>query len=339
MSQYCTCGNPLLDYQAHVTKEFLDKWHLIENDAILLDDERASLFDDLEQNFEVQCIPGGATQNAIRVCQWILGVPNCTVFFGAIGNDKYGSVLKQKMLNAGVNVQYQINPTVKTGTCAAMLHDNHRSLCAHLSAANTFTEDHIEIPENRKLIERAKYYYISGFFITSCASAYLKIAKHSAENKKIFMTNLAAPFIPKFYKEVLNEVMPYVDVLFGNESEAAAFAEVFDLKTTDVAEIAKTISKMPMKNSGRQRLVIFTQGADPTYVVSGDTVMKYAVHKLSHSEIVDTNGAGDAFAGGFLAQYIQEKPVEECVCCGHFAAATIIKQNGCTLPAVCGYKS
>lgn len=45
-------------------------------------------------------------------------------------------------------------------------------------------------------------------------------------------------------------------------------------------------------------MVVFTQGPDPTYVVYGDTVLQYPVHKLTLSEIVDTNGAGDAFAGG-----------------------------------------
>ena len=45
-------------------------------------------------------------------------------------------------------------------------------------------------------------------------------------------------------------------------------------------------------------MVVFTQGSDPTYIVYGDTVLEFPVKKLSLSEIVDTNGAGDAFVGG-----------------------------------------
>lgn len=331
-------GNPLLDFQAHVTKEFLEKWKLNEDDAILLDDEQASIFEELERNFEVTVVPGGATENALRVCQWILNKPKCTVAFGAIGDDKYGKVMIQKTTEAGVNVQYQVNPSVKTGTCAALLYNEHRSLCAHLSAASTFTEDHIDKTENQKIIEKAKFFYISGFFITVCPSAIMRIAKHSTEQKKTFILNLAAPFVPKFYMKVLNELMPHVDILFGNESEAVSFAETFNYGTKDIVEIARKISKWPKKNHEKQRLVVFTQGADPTYVIFGDTVMQFPVKKLSSSEIVDTNGAGDGFAGGFIAQYLQDSSLQECVRCGHFAAATIIQQNGCTLPPTCSYK-
>lgn len=50
-------------------------------------------------------------------------------------------------------------------------------------------------------------------------------------------------------------------------------------------------------------MIVFTQGADPTYVVYGTTVLKFPVQKLLPSEMVDTNGAGDAFVGGILMSY------------------------------------
>ena len=57
--------------------------------------------------------------------------------------------------------------------------------------------------------------------------------------------NLSAPFVLKFYVKTVAEVLPYVDVLFGNESEAVAFAESFNLGTMDVVEIAKKIANWP----------------------------------------------------------------------------------------------
>ena len=53
--------------------------------------------------------------------------------------------------------------------------------------------------------------------------------------------------------------------------------------------------------------------------------------------LVDTNGAGDAFVGGFLAQLVLEKPIAECVRAGHYAARTIIQRSGCTFPKECNY--
>ncbi|GAA6111114.1 adenosine kinase isoform X1 [Tachysurus ichikawai] len=57
-----------------------------------------------------------------------------------------------------------------------------------------------------------------GFFLTVSLESILKVAKHAFENNKIFCLNLSAPFISEHYKDSLMEVMPYVDVLFGNET-------------------------------------------------------------------------------------------------------------------------
>ena len=54
--------------------------------------------------------------------------------------------------------------------------------------------------------------------------------------------NFSAPFIAQFFKQQLDEVLPYVDYVIANESEAAAYAESHDLKTTDVVEIAKEVA-------------------------------------------------------------------------------------------------
>ncbi|CAD6195082.1 unnamed protein product [Caenorhabditis auriculariae] len=328
--------NPLLDIQTRVEKPFLDKWGLKENDAILCDDKLAGMFDELAENYEVEYIPGGAAQNALRVCQWILNNPKRSVFFGAVGSDKFGEMLRSKAQEAGVNAQYQVNETVKTGTCAALINGTHRSLCAHLAAANTFTVDHLNKAENVRLVDDAKFYYITGFFITVCPPAIMQIANHSNDHNKTFMLNLSAPFISQFFFEPLSQILPYVDVLFGNEDEAAAFAKAAGFDTTDVKEIALKAAALP-KKSNRKRLIVFTQGPDPVIVVDGDSVTEFPVKRLAAEEIIDTNGAGDAFVGGFLAQFIQGKSLAEAVECGCYAACEIIKKQGCTVPESCKY--
>lgn len=328
--------NPLLDIQTTVEKAFLDKWGLKENDAILCDDKHVEMFAELVKNYPVEYIPGGAAQNSLRVCQWILNAPNRTVFFGAVGKDSYGEQLANKAKSAGVNVRYQVNETIKTGTCAALINGTHRSLCAHLAAANTFTQDHLKTEENLKIIESAKFFYVTGFFITVCPPAIMQLAQHSSEFNKTFCLNLSAPFISQFFFEKLSEILPYVDVLFGNEDEAEAFSKAAGFETTSVKEIALKAAALPKKSS-KKRLVVFTQGPEPVIVVEGDKVTEYPVHRLEKDEIVDTNGAGDAFVGGFLAQFIQGKGIEAAVECGSYAAREIIKKNGCTVPEVCKY--
>ena len=81
------------------------------------------------------------------------------------------------------------------------------------------------------------------------------------------------------------------------------------------------------------RKVIITQGKDSTVVAEGDSVIEYPVTPIDANLIVDTNGAGDAFVGGFLGMLALEQPLEKCVNVGHYAAGEIIKASGCMLPA------
>ncbi|GMS91289.1 hypothetical protein PENTCL1PPCAC_13464 [Pristionchus entomophagus] len=329
--------NPLLDLQAHVEKKFLDKWGLKENDAIMCDDERIDMFDELINNYKVNYIPGGATLNALRVCQWMLNEPNKTIYFGAIGDDTYGTMISQKSIEAGVNVQFQVSEGIKTGTCAALINGIHRSLCSHLAASTTFKIDHILQENNWELVKKAQYCYYSGFFLTVCPDAAAAVSRELCERNRPVLLNLAAPFISQCFWEPLTSAIYYADYVFGNEDEAVAYAKAAGLYTNDLTEIAKYMAGTDKANDRRQRVVILTRGADPVLVVSQDSVREVPVDRLPKDKIVDTNAAGDAFVGGFLSQLVQGKGDIECVKAGNYAASEIIQQHGCTFPSYCNF--
>lgn len=67
------------------------------------------------------------------------------------------------------------------------------------------------------------FFHLQGFFLTVSPESILKVATQSSENNKIFCMNLSAPFISQFFKEPLMKVMPYVDILFGNETVRNVF--------------------------------------------------------------------------------------------------------------------
>lgn len=277
-------------------------------------------------------------QNSLRVCQWLLQKPNVTTFFGAVGNDDYRKTLEDKARSDGVNVQYQVTPDVPTGTCAALITGTKRSLCANLAAANTFKIDHILKDVNKNQLTSAEYFYISGFFITVSPETILHVAKYANESNKYFMMNLSAPFVCEFYKDTLIEALPLIDFLFGNESEALAFAKsCLNSDETDLKVIAHKIAEFPKTNAEKQRIVIITQGYLPVLVMHKGKLLEFPVQKLEANEIVDTNGAGDAFVGGFLAQFIQRKSIETCVKCGIWAAKQIIQRSGCTFEGLPGF--
>jgi adenosine kinase len=144
---------------------------------------------------------------------------------------------------------------------------------------------------------------------------------------------LSAPFICQFFSKQLFEVLPFVDYLFGNESEALALGQTLELGMTDVAEIARHISQIPKIDGVEGRKVIFTQGALPTIVACKGEIEKFPVNEIPDKDILDTNGAGDAFVGGFLSQLVQERPLSACVSAGHYAASVIIRTLGVIFPA------
>jgi len=145
--------------------------------------------------------------------------------------------------------------------------------------------------------------------------------------------NLSAPFLCQFFKEPMLAAIPYVDILFGNESEAATFAKENDLGTEDIKEIAMKIAEIPKTNQSRKRMVVFTQGDLPIIVCQDGRIVEFSVPSLSAEDMVDTNGAGDAFVGGFLAHLVKGKPVAQCVELGIRAAKMIIGRSGCTFPS------
>ena len=223
---------------------------------------------------------------------------------------------------------------------------------ANLAAANTFTASHLETPEAKTIIDRAKVngymtppllitqmfkiYYSAGFFLTVSVDSMLHVAKQAVEKNKIYCLNLSAPFIVQFFKDQLRAIMPYADFLFANESEAAVYGESMGYGN-DIRTIALKTAAEPKASGTRPRIVVFTQGADSTIVAVGGKVMTFPVEKLAKELLVDTNGAGDAFVGGFLSQLVRDKPLEECVRAGHFAARTIIQRSGCSFPKECNF--
>lgn len=333
-------GNPLLDISANVDQAFLDKYELKLADQILAEDKHQPLYKDLADKKDVLYIPGGATQNSVRVAQWILKTPGSTSYYGCIGKDDFGEKMQAYCKRDGVDARYSVDESTPTGTCGVAVVGKERSLVANLGAANNYKVEHLKKEENWAVVEKADVIYSAGFFITVSPESISLTAKHCAEKNKIYVMNLSAAFIMEVppFKKVLSETMPYVDILFGNETEAASFAKSEEWDTTDISEIALKISALSKENSKRPRTVVITQGADDTIVATEGKVKSYPVIRLPSSELVDTNGAGDAFVGGYLSQLLLGKDTEASIKAANFAANVIIQRSGCTFPDSCSFK-
>ncbi|KAI8636072.1 Ribokinase-like protein [Parasitella parasitica] len=325
--------NPLLDIQCKPSQELMDRYDLKANDAILANASHEPLYKEIVDKYEVAYVAGGAAQNTARGAQYFLP-PNSTAYMGCISDDEFGKTMKAAAEADGLHTNYEITKKADTGTCAVLITDNNRSLVANLAAAEKFQASFLQKPENWKLVEDAKYYYMGSFFIThdgGFESARL-VSQHASDNNKTFALNLSAPFLSQFYKERLDSIIKNTDILFGNEDEARTYSEQAGWDTKDVEEIAKKLSQLE-KGNANPRLVVITQGSEATVVAGGDASNTYPVIKVAESDIVDTNGAGDGFCGGFMGLYAQGiNDPARCVQAGHYLANIVIKRVGPTYP-------
>ena len=134
------------------------------------------------------------------------------------------------------------------------------------------------------------------------------------------------------------KAIEFADFVFCNEHEAKEFGKQQGMTEIDFEQIATKIAKWKKNNTQRPRVAIITQGPLPVVVAINHPgqenveVKQYPISELTKEEIVDTCGAGDAFVGGFLSQYYQDKPVDTCISAGIYLSREIVKGSGCTFP-------
>ena len=144
---------------------------------------------------------------------------------GSVGDDDLKATLQKANDAENVQSAYQIQPSpAETGACAVIISGHDRSLVTTLRAAEQFTPAHLATPEIEKLINGAKFFYIEGYFLTHGIESAMEVAKGASAHGKTVVLNLSAPFIPQFFKHQLETLLPHVDILIGNESEAASYA-------------------------------------------------------------------------------------------------------------------
>jgi adenosine kinase len=317
----------LTDIQAQGNEALLQKYGLKANDAILAEEKHLGIYEDLLNNYSAKLIAGGGAQNTARGAQYLLP-PNSTVFLGGVGDDKYAAILHDAVKAAGLRVEYRVDKKEKTGRCGVVITGHDRSMCTDLGAANHYDLEHLKSPEVWKLVEGATHYFVGGYHLTVCPPAIQVLAEEAANNNKVFVFSLSAPFIPQFFKDPLDASAPYWDYVIGNETEALAYAESHGLETKDIKEIAKHLAALPKANAKRERVAIITQGTLPTIVAEGGKITEYPVHAIDKSLINDTTGAGDAFAGGFTAGLVAGESLAQCVDQGQWLAKLSIQELG-----------
>jgi len=328
-------GNPIVDITAQTDEETLKKFNLKLGGTVFANEENKGYFKLLEKDPKVKYIPGGSIQNTLRVASWCINMePQTSKLFkitmlGATGKDNY----REKIINAftlsGVNYLLECIPEEETSRCGVGIIKKERCLLPEIRASNKISEKFIK--EHRDEIYKYDALLIEGYFIKERFEIIKSLCLRFKIKKKIVILTLGSvDTVEKNYDKVI-ELVNCSDLVVGNMEELETLLGEKGLKEEDIFE------KLSKKLVSKSRLFVVTNGKKGVILAkynykkgNMDFVLHSFPSQVKNEEIVDLNGAGDAFLGGFLSQYMQGKSFEACCKAGNDVAGVIIRNIGCT---------
>lgn len=267
---------------------------------------------------------------------------NLVGFLGSVGEDQEGLNYQQLLIKEGITPIFEMIPKKDTGRCLVLCKDRDRIHFTDLGASVNISEDFVN--NHWSIIEDAKLIYTELYIIRDRFNIAKKIAKLGINDDKIYGFNLPATgFIAQFFDDIYTFVQ-CADILFANIEEATFFAEKLKEKNLigsydNIPSMLKQLAMLSKRNENKCRVIAVTSGPKPAWVCQYDfneikeTICEsFEVFDVPIEKIIDTNGAGDSFAGGFLSQYVDGASIEECMKAGLWAAHIIIQERGFNIP-------
>lgn len=277
-------GNALVDIVTEVEEQFLLD-HNIEKGLMTLVDEahQTKVSNAINMNKSNKQCGGSAANSIIAVSQF----GGSSYYSCKVANDDLGNFYAKDLKANGVesNLHNENLPDGITGKCLVMTTaDASRTMNTFLGITESYSTTEI----NEQALKDAQYLYIEGYLVTSeNGQEAMKYAKKLAEDNDVLTAlTFSDPAMVKYFKEPMESVVGTgVDLLFCNEEEAMLFTGKETLLEAREA----------LKNAAKK--FIITQGENGAMIFDGDTFIDIEPYTV---KAIDTNGAGDLFAGAFL---------------------------------------
>lgn len=328
-------GNPTVDVTVHVTIAELSELGLRVGSEIASasQDTKERVVSAALSNPCTHVTPGGAALNSMRVAAWSGKESIRASFLGSVGQDANAKILTDAMHAVGVTPLLLEVASESTGVCAALVENisRDRSLATVRGAAGAITPEFLRTPAVASALQEASLLYATSFVLTTPARAAcaMHMAGVAAARGVPFALNLSsAGMLPKVDR-VLANLLPMCGYVFGNAEELRAFARLrsWDTAASDM-ECAKWLAAM----LGPGGAAVITAGPESTLMARKDGEAQFfRVPIVPKDDIMDTNGCGDAFVGGFLAKAVQGLDLPQCIDEGHRCAGIILCRCGCSL--------
>jgi len=307
MKKVLGIGNALTDILIRLQDDgFLKKFSLPKGSMQLVDSILSEQISNAIEKIERSLVSGGSASNTIHGLA-ALGVE--TGFIGKVGKDRLGDFFEFDMKNRGIT-PLLLRGNSDSGRCISLIStDSERTMATYLGAAVELTADDI----SQNLYEGYDYFHIEGYLVQNreLIEAALKMAK---ETGLLVSLDLASYNVVEDNRDFLLEMTKkYVDILFANEEEAKTFTK--EKKHENALEFMSEFCNISILKEGSKGSLISCNGEKTK--ISIDPVKS-----------IDTTGAGDLYASGFLYGLINSLSIEKCGQIASLTAANVIQTIG-----------
>ncbi len=306
MSSVLGLGNALVDILARITDDsMLDELKLPKGSMQLIDDKGVELIYNKAGHLITDKASGGSAANTIN------GLANLGIkagFIGKIGSDKMGDFFKSDLESSNIE-PFLLKGKNSSGTSTVLISpDSERTLATFLGAAIELTATDLK----KEMFEGYTYFHVEGYLVQNyeLVETALKMAKEAGLTTSLDLAsyNVVEDNL-EFLKKITKE---YVDIIFANEEEAKAFTGMEEYDALE--EISKYADISIVKLGKKGSLVKYKGNVVNVGVIPADSI--------------DTTGAGDLYAAGFLYGMVNNLSPKQCAEIGSVTSGNVIEVIG-----------
>ena len=311
MKKILGIGNALVDVMTVIPDESqLSQFNLPKGSMTMVDATRSGEIKQAINGLKKTLASGGSAGNTIYGLG-VMGVHSS--FIGKVGRDEMGNFYEKDMVDAGLTPVLMRSANSPTGTAVALVTpDSERTFATHLGAATELSADDL----NASHFKGYNILYVEGYLIYNLplVERAFRMAKenHMCIALDLASFNVVKEMLPAF-ERIVNE---YVDIVFANEEEARAFTGLGPVDALN--EISK-----------RCKIAVVKTGPDGSWIKRDNEVVKVDALKV---KAVDTTGAGDLYAAGFLYGFSNGFSLDKCGLFGSILAGKVIEVIGARMP-------
>ena len=309
-----TIGNALVDVLAKTSEDYIAQQKIesgMEKGSMnLVDEKRAlALYHDMDNSIEMS---GGSAGNTMA-CYASLGGKGA--YIGKVADDQLGITFASDLHNMSVDFKTPaLSGNASTGRCMILVTpDGERTMNTYLGAAVELTPDDID----EDFIAKGEVVYLEGYLFDppKAMEAYIKAARAAHKASRRVALSLSDSFCVHRHREAFKDLVSYhTDILFANEDEIKALYETDDLE--EAIDIAQS----------KCAIIAITCSAKGSIIIQSGT--RTDIPAEPNVTVIDTTGAGDSYAAGFLYGFTHKMDMAQCGRLGSIAAATVIAQMG-----------